>query len=129
MDIPKNLFYTKEHEWALIEGNKARVGITDHAQSRLGDITYVELPAEGKEVKQFEMMASVESVKAASEVYAPLSGKLVSVNSALQASPETVNSSPYKDGWMAIIEIKDESEKAALMDCEKYRKYLESAAE
>lgn len=126
MNIPDNLLYTKEHEWILIEGTKGKIGITDYAQSQLGDITYVELPPEGKEVKQFEVLTEIESVKAASDVYAPISGKVIQVNNNLASSPESVNKSPYGDGWIAVIEIKDESEKNNLMDSKIYKEYLES---
>ncbi len=125
MNIPDNLFYTKEHEWVLIEGNKAKIGITDYAQSHLGDITYIELPEKGKELKQSEVLASVESVKAASDIYAPISGKVAQVNDSLNSSPENVNKSPYGDGWIAMLEIKDESEKNKFMDSKKYRDYVE----
>lgn len=125
MNIPDNLFYTKEHEWVLIEGNKGKVGITDFAQGQLGDITYVELPAVGKEVKQFEALATVDSVKVASDIYAPMSGKVVEVNNNLESSPESVNKSPYGDGWIVVIEIKDSSEKKNLMDSKKYKEYVE----
>lgn len=126
MNILDKLLYTKEHEWILIEGNKGKVGITYYAQAHLGDITYVELPSEGKEVKQFETLAEVESVKAASDIYAPMSGKVVQVNNNLELSPESVNKSPYGDGWVAVIEIKDESEKGDLMDSKKYKEYLKT---
>ena len=125
MNIPDNLFYTKEHEWVLIEGNKGKIGITDYAQSHLGDITYIELPEEGKELKQFEALASVESVKAASDIYTPMSGKVLQLNGELNSSPESINKAPYEGGWIAILEIKDESEKNNLMDSRKYRKYVE----
>ncbi len=125
MNIPDNLFYTKEHEWVLIEGNKGKIGITDYAQSHLGDITYIELPQEGKEVKQFEALVAVESVKAASDIYAPMSGKVIQLNGELTSFPESINKAPYEGGWIAILEIKDESEKNNLMDSRKYRKYVE----
>jgi glycine cleavage system H protein len=124
VNIPDNLLYTKEHEWVLIEGNKGKVGITDFAQSQLGDITYVEVPPEGKEVKQSEALAEVESVKAASDIYAPMSGKITQVNNNLDSAPESLNKSPYGDGWIAVIEIKDESEKSNLMDSKKYKEYV-----
>ena len=126
MEIPGNLLYTKEHEWVLIEGNKGKVGITDFAQAQLGDITYIELPAEGKEVKRSEALASIESVKAASDIYAPMSGKVIQINDALSSSPESVNKSPYEAGWLAVIEIKDASEKNNLMDSKKYEEYLQT---
>lgn len=129
MGIPDNLLYTKEHEWALIEGNKAKVGITDYAQSHLGDITYVELPSMNKEIKQFETLTSIESVKAASDIYAPMSGKVIQINTELEKSPEIVNKTPYGNGWIAIIEIKTESEKNNLMNSKTYREYLESIKE
>jgi len=126
MNILDNLLYTKEHEWILIEGNKGRIGITYYAQSHLGDITYIEPPEIGKEIKQFEVLASVESVKAASDVYAPMSGKVVQVNDNLESSPESLNKSPYGDGWIAVIEIEDESEKTKLMDSKAYKEYLKT---
>ena len=125
MNIPDNLLYTKEHEWILIEGNRGKVGITDYAQSRLGDITYVEFPSMDKEIKQFVILTSIESVKAASDIYAPMSGKIIQVNAELEKSPEIVNKAPYGDGWIAIIEIKNASEKNNLMDSKIYKKYLE----
>jgi len=129
MDITEKLLYTKEHEWVLIEGSKVKVGITYYAQSHLGDITYIELPQVGKEVKRSEVMASVESVKAASDIYAPMSGKVVEVNNNLDSSPDTVNKAPYGDGWIAALEIKDESEKTNLMDKQKYQEYLKGLKE
>jgi len=125
MNIPENLLYTKEHEWVLIEGNKGKVGITDFAQSQLGDITYVEMPEVGKEVKQSDGLATIDSVKAASDIYAPVSGKVTEVNSGLESAPEAVNKSPYGDGWIAVIEVKDESEKDNLMDSKKYAEYVQ----
>ena len=126
MDIPENLLYTKEHEWVLIEGKKAKIGITDYAQSHLGDVTYVDVPEQGKELKRSEVLASIESVKASSDIYAPLSGKVTGINTGLESNPESVNKSPYGDGWIAAIEIKDESEKSRLLDSKKYKEYLES---
>jgi len=128
MEIPANLLYTKEHEWALLEGGRVRMGITDYAQEHLGDVTYVE-PPEKKEIKQFELLTTVESVKAASDIYAPLSGEIVEFNGALDANPELLNRSPYGEGWIAVLEIKDESETAKLMDSEGYSDYLKSLEE
>ena len=125
MNIPEGLFYTKEHEWAKIEDNQAIVGITDYAQSTLGDITFIELPEVGAEVAQSDALAAVESVKAASDVYAPLSGKVIKVNQLLESSPEIINQSPYEDGWLAVIELKDESEKEKLLDHLSYKTYIE----
>ncbi len=129
MNIPDNLLYTKEHEWVLIEGSKGKIGITDYAQEHLGDITYIDLPQEGKEVKQSEALAEIESVKAASDIYAPISGKVVQINNELASAPEKVNKAPYGDGWIAVLEIKDASEKDKLMDSKKYKEYLESIKE
>jgi len=125
MDIRDKLLYTKEHEWVLIEGNKGKMGITDYAQHHLGDITYIELPLKGSQVKQFQIMASVESVKAASDIYASMSGEIVEFNGNLESSPEILNKKPYEDGWIAVIQIKDSSEKNNLMDSRKYREYVE----
>ena len=125
MNIPESLLYTKEHEWVKIEGNQVTVGISDYAQSTLGDITFIELPEGGVEVAQSDTLAAVESVKAASDVYAPLSGKVIKVNQLLESSPEIINQSPYEDGWLAVIELKDESEKEKLLDHSSYKTYIE----
>jgi glycine cleavage system H protein len=124
MNLPDNLLYTKEHEWARIEDGKAVVGITDYAQSHLGDITYVELPEAGKKLRQFEALASIDSVKAASDIYAPVSGTILEVNIGLESRPESVNNAPYGAGWIAKIEISDLSETKNLMDSRKYKEYL-----
>lgn len=124
MNIKQDYFYTKEHEWANLNGNIARVGITDYAQHKLGDITYVELPAVGKKVKQGEVLNGVESVKAASDVYSPLSGEVVKVNTALENDPGLINRSPYEDGWIAEIKISDENEIKNLMTANDYMKFL-----
>jgi len=126
MNIPAGLFYTKDHEWAKIDGKTAYVGITEYAQHSLGDITFVELPKPGENVKQSAFCATVESVKAASEVYAPLSGKVLTVNNELAQHPELVNQSPYEKGYFFAIEIANDSEKASLMDQKAYQTYLES---
>lgn len=125
--IPGDLKYTKEHEWVKIEGDEAVVGITDHAQSQLGDITFVELPDVGKEIKQSDSFATVESVKAASDVYAPVSGRIVSVNEALQDAPETINRSPYGDGWICRISLAGKGGADSLMDGAAYEAYLKEA--
>jgi len=125
MNVPDNYFFTKEHEWAKIDGKKAKIGISDYAQHKLGDITFVELPAAGKQVKQFDVLTGLESVKAASDVYAPLSGKVSAVNSGLETAPELVNKETYTGGWIAEIEIKDASETKNLMDSAAYKKYIE----
>ena len=125
MDIPSKMLYTKEHEWASLNGKDATVGITDYAQHSLGDITFVDLPKVGKIVKKGEQFATVESVKAASDVYAPLSGEIVKVNDALSSAPEAINKSPYKDGWFAVIKAANENEKSELMTDAKYKEYVE----
>jgi len=126
-EIPEGLDYTKDHEWAKVEGNRVRVGITDHAQDQLTDVVYVELPPIGKIVKQGEELGVVESVKAASEIYAPVSGKVVEVNKVLEDKPELVNKSPYGDGWMVVLEVADPSEARGLMDPAAYRKHVGQA--
>jgi glycine cleavage system H protein len=125
MNIPKNLFYTKDHEWARIEGKTAYIGITDYAQASLGDITFVELPKISNSLKQSEGCATVESVKAASDVYAPFSGKVLSINKGLSDHPELVNQSPYEKGYFLVMELLNESEKSNLMDASAYQRYVE----
>jgi glycine cleavage system H protein len=125
MSIPANLLYTKDHEWARIEGKNAHVGITDYAQHSLGDITFVELPKNGEKVKQSGFCATVESVKAASEVYAPLSGTVIASNQDLAAHPELVNQAPYEKGYLFTIELTDGAEKAKLMGAPSYERYLQ----
>ncbi|MBI4707111.1 MAG: glycine cleavage system protein GcvH [Candidatus Omnitrophica bacterium] len=125
MNIPKNLFYTKDHEWARVEGKAAYIGITDYAQSSLGDITFVGLPKEKEAVKQSEYCATVESVKAASDVYAPFSGTVISLNNELVTHPELVNQSPYEKGYFFVISLGDEVEKKNLMDADTYQRYVE----
>ena len=112
--IPKGLLYTKDHEWAKIEGDIAVIGITDHAQNQLGELTFVELPDVGKEVKQKGELAVVESSKAASDVYSPVTGKVVEVNKALQTKPETVNDECYGSGWICKIQITDKGSSRTL---------------
>ncbi len=128
MNIPKNLLYTKDHEWARIEGKTAYIGITDYAQSSLGDITFVDLPKKDQVLKQSECAATVESVKAASDVYAPLSGKVLSVNAELAVHPEALNQSPYEEGYFFVLEFSSEAEKSSLMDAASYQKYVEGLA-
>ncbi len=121
--IQEEYFYTEEHEWALINGSSAKIGITDYAQQKLGDITYVEPPETGKKVKQFEFLTGIESVKAASDIFAPLSGVITKVNDKLTTAPELVNKSPYKDGWIVEIDISDAAEAKNLMDAKSYKAY------
>ena len=117
-------FFTKEHEWVEMAGGVATVGISEHAAHELGDITYVELPKIGKSVKQFDTLAGIESVKAASDIYAPVSGKVVEVNQALDEAPELVNQGAEGEGWICRLEGTDEGELAALMDAAAYAQYL-----
>lgn len=106
MNIPEGLQYTKDHEWVKIEGNTATVGITDFAQGELGDIVYVDITTKGKEVAEHDIFGTVEAVKTVSDLFMPIGGKVVEVNSILEGSPEKVNEDPYGDGWMIKIEIK-----------------------
>ena len=112
-EIREDLRYTKTHEWLKVKNGNALVGITDHAQAELTDIVFVELPETGKEVKKGEELCVVESVKSVSEIYAPISGKIVDVNKKLEETPEIINKSPYDDGWLVEIEIKDKRVKWA----------------
>ncbi len=128
MNIPKSLLYTKDHEWARIEGKIAYVGITDYAQHALGDITFVQLPKIGEELKQASFCATVESVKAASDVYAPLSGKVLSVNAQLLTNPELINQSAYEKGYLLSMEFSLDAEKTKLMDAVSYQVYVEGLA-
>ena len=128
MNIPKNLFYTKDHEWARLEGKTVYVGITDYAQGSLGDITFIDLPKIKDALKQSEYCATVESVKAASEVYAPFSGTVSSFNTELLAHPELVNQSPYELGYFFAMDLSNEAEKVNLMDAAAYEKYVQGLA-
>lgn len=121
MNIPGNLLYSKEHEWVRFEGNKAYIGITDYAQASLGDIVFVELPEMDAEVEAMGEAGLVESVKAVSPVFSPLSGRIVEINDKLEQSPELLNSEPYEQ-FIFAIEIKDISEKEELLDAENYQK-------
>jgi len=122
-NVPEDLRYTKDHEWARVDGKRATIGITDHAQSELTDVVYVELPAVGKVVKAGDVLGTVESVKAVSEIFAPLGGKVVEVNRALDDAPEAVNADPYGKGWMVVLEVADPEQAKALMDAATYRKH------
>lgn len=123
--VPQELWYSKNHEWVRAEGEVAVVGITDHAQKALGEITYVELPALDKQVKQFNELAAVESAKAASDIYAPVSGKVVDVNAALEDAPEKVNAEPYGEGWICKLRGINSVELDNLLTAERYRELLE----
>ena len=125
MSTPKELRYTKEHEWVKVEDGKATIGITEFAQSELGDIVFVELPEVGDDISKDQPFGSVESVKTVSELYAPVSGKVVAVNDELSDSPEFVNESPYGTAWMITVELSDEAEVEELMDAEAYAELIE----
>ncbi len=129
MEVIGHYFYTKEHEWVNIDGSTAIIGITDYAQSALGDITFVELPKVGGEIEQFEEIASVESVKAASDIFSPMSGKIIEVNNRLDDDPGLINKSCYENGWIAKVEIAQDEEKSNLMSADEYEKYLEKLEE
>lgn len=126
-EIPGDLKFLKSHEWARVEGNgRVTVGISDHAQGLLGDLVYVELPEVGAEAKAGEQIAVVESVKAASDVYSPISGKVVEVNSALSDKPETINEDAYGEGWMFVVELANAEEVNDLLDPDAYAEVQES---
>lgn len=122
--IPSDLKYTPDHEWVKEEGDRARVGITEYAQKELGDVVYVDLPAVGEKIKAKAGMGSIESVKAVSDIYAPLTGEVLAVNEDLQFNPELVNQDPYGKGWIAEIEIADPEELKKLLTAEEYRKLI-----
>ncbi len=127
MEVPANLKYSKDHEWVREEaGGIVTMGITNHAQDALGDIVFFEAPSNGTAVEQGDEFCVVESVKAVSDVYAPISGTIVEVNEAVVDTPELVNESPYKDGWLVKIEILDPAELDDLMDAEAYIAFLET---
>ncbi|XP_023520355.1 glycine cleavage system H protein 2, mitochondrial [Cucurbita pepo subsp. pepo] len=123
--VVKDLKYATSHEWVKVEGDKATIGITDHAQDHLGDVVYVELPEVGASVKQDGSFGAVESVKATSDINSPVSGKIVEVNDELSSSPGLVNSSPYENGWIIKVEVSDSNELKNLMDSEQYSKFCE----
>ncbi len=122
MAQPADLLYSKEHEWVKLDGDTAVVGITDHAQNSLGDIVYVELPRVGKQIDQFGNVGVVESVKAVSDLFTPIGGEIVEVNSALDADPAAVNRDPYGEGWLFKVKLKDVSEKNNLLSPDDYEK-------
>ena len=125
MSAPKELRYSKEHEWVKVEDGKATIGITDFAQSELGDIVFVELPEVGDEISKDQPFGSVESVKTVSELYAPISGKVVAINEELLDNPEFVNESPYGNAWMITVELTSETEVEELMDADAYTALIE----
>ena len=123
-DIPEDLVYTSEHEWMRIDGNKAEIGITNHAQNELGDIVYVELPIIDDEIDSGEEFGTIESVKAVSPLYMPVSGRIIEVNSELQEHPELVNEDCYDEGWLVRIEITNAEDTDELLDPEAYKAIL-----
>ena len=125
MEFPESLLYTKEHEWIKVEANEATVGITDYAQKELGDIVFVELPDVNEELEQSKRFGVVESVKTVSDLLSPLNGKVIEVNTSLEAEPELVNASPFENGWMLKLEIKNKEEIKTLLSAADYKKFVE----
>lgn len=125
MHIPDDLLYTKEHEWVRVKGKAATIGITDYAQGSLGDITFVDISKAGSVIERFKQYATVESVKAASDVYAPVSGKVSKVNEELAVHPEFINQSPYDKGYFAVVDMNDEKDLSRLMSSSEYKKHIE----
>ncbi len=128
MEYPEGLLYTKEHEWVSVDGEKGLVGITDYAQSQLGDIVFVEVPNVGSSLKSQESMGVVESVKTVSDIYSPLTGEVLAVNTELEANPDLANQYPYGDGWIVEIKIEDKGELEELLSADEYRHYVEEEA-
>jgi len=125
--VPADLRYTKDHEWVRIDGDTATIGVTEFAATQLGDVVFVDLPAAGKSVEQFATFGVVESVKAVSDLYAPLSGEVVEVNGNLAGNPELVNSDPFGDGWMIRVRIGDAGQVAGLLDAGAYERLTAEA--
>ncbi|UCD94827.1 MAG: glycine cleavage system protein GcvH [Candidatus Zixiibacteriota bacterium] len=124
MNIPAELKYTKEHEWVKVDGSVVVVGITDYAQGELGDIVFVELPSVGTEVKAMEPFGTIEAVKAVSDLFSPISGKIAEANPVLEDDPMVINRDPYGEGWMIKVEIGDPAELDGLLDSEAYEKLI-----
>ena len=124
MNFPEELKYTKDHEWIKIQGNIGKIGITDFAQKELGDIVYVEINTEGEEVEQGGVFGTVEAVKTVSDLFMPVSGKILEFNEELEDEPELVNSEPYDAGWMIKIEIKDSTQLEELLSAEGYKELI-----
>lgn len=125
MDLPKDLFYTENHEWLAIDGDEATIGITEYAQEEMGDVVFVELPEVGDEFEQFDSFGVVESVKAVSDIYIPAGGKVIAINEDLFEQPELINDEPYDGGWLIKIKFKDEDELESLMNYEEYDRFME----
>ena len=128
MAIPKDYKYTRTHEWVKVDGDIATIGITDFAQSELGDITYIELPAVGSTLNKSDSLGVIESVKAASDIYSPVSGEVVEDNQDVEGTPEMVNSSPFEDAWLVKLKLSDPSQVDELLDADAYEKFLEESA-
>ncbi len=124
MAHPSDRMYSKEHEWVVVDGDVATIGISDFAQDQLGEVVYVDMPSEGDALKSGDSFGEIESVKSVSELFAPISGEIVEVNSALGDTPETVNSDPHGEGWMIKIRVEDESELDALLSAEDYDTFI-----
>ena len=124
-EYPDNYRYTKEHEWVLVDGDVGTVGITDHAQSELGDVVYLELPEVGDRVEEGKPFGTIESVKAVSDIYSPISGEVTAVNEGLNDSPELVNEDPHGQGWILRLRVNDSAELGKLMSVDDYEKFLE----
>jgi glycine cleavage system H protein len=124
MNIPQNLKYTKDHEWVRVDGDVATVGITDFAQSELGDIVYVEIETEGETLEKEEVFGSVEAVKTVSDLFMPVSGEIIEFNSGLEANPELVNSDPYGEGWMIKVKLSDSAEVEGLLSSTDYQNLI-----
>ena len=125
MDFPEELRYTEEHEWIRDDGGKATVGVTGYAQQRLGDVVFVEMPETGMKINKGEAFGVIESVKAASDIFMPVSGEVIGINLTLEDHPEYINQSPYGNGWIIEIRMSDAAELQELMDHEKYRAFVE----
>ncbi|MCK4763419.1 MAG: glycine cleavage system protein GcvH [Candidatus Aminicenantes bacterium] len=123
----EDLKFSKDHEWVKVEGDTVTVGISDHAQKELGDVVYVELPPIGDTFAKGEACSNIESVKAVNDIYAPVSGEIVDINSALEDNPELINQSPYEEGWMFKMKMEDEGDLDDLMDADIYEEYLQGA--
>lgn len=124
MNVPENLKFTKDHEWILVDGDIATVGITEFAQGELGDIVFVEIETEGEELEKEEVFGTIEAVKTVSDLYMPVSGKVVEVNPELEAQPDLVNKEPYDGGWMIKVEVADSSELEDLLTAEQYKELI-----
>lgn len=124
MNVPENLKYTKDHEWVRVEGDVAVIGITEFAQSELGDIVYVEVETEGESLDSEEVFGSVEAVKTVSDLYMPLSGEVIEFNESLEDAPETVNSDPYGEGWMIKVKMSDTAQLEELLSAEAYKELI-----